>query len=311
MRLSFAFTVGLAVLSLACSESASPPGGGSSRGGATASGGSGGRPALQGGAGGSQTGGGTGGGSSATGGGGGSSGSGGAPAPVEPAPSNDAASPIDNGAAPDVARNDATTEVPAAGDGGGLTSKDFVCSWVIGITTTGEWYRAGFEQVVDNARWQVTPIEMGHLEKWADPMHPIWNSPIMSACARNTRMPDRVVFMATKYEWTTLQEFIPAYVAFVNNIKTKYPTVKRIDLMTYGRAPGNMECRGANRPSYSWIKPVQDEAAQMIAAMYPGFVFVCPKWEHKSCSDFELCPHVTAAANMTLARTIGEYFLQN
>jgi hypothetical protein len=209
-----------------------------------------------------------------------------------------------------VSAGDAPADAPSSVEAGPV-SKDFVCSWMLGITTTGEWYRAGFEKVVDDARWQVTPIEMGHLEKWADPQHPIWNSPIQSPCAQNSKTPDRIAFNATKYEWTTVAEFLPAYVAVVNNIKTKYPSVKRIDLMTYGRAPGNKQCVGANRPTYSWIKPVQDEAAAMAEAMFPGFVFNCPKWEHKACSDFGLCPHVSAAANATLAKTIGEYFLQN
>lgn len=203
----------------------------------------------------------------------------------------------------------------AAGSGGAPvdlpTSKDFTCSWVLGITTTGEWYKAGFEKVVDDARWQVTPIEMGHLEKWADPNHEIWQSAIQSPCTKNSKTPDRVVFNATKYEWTTVEEFLPAYVAVIDNIKTKYPSVKRVDLITYGRAPGNKECVGANRSSYSYIKQAQDDAAAMLPAMFPGFVFVAPKWEHQSCSDFGLCPHVSDAANATLAKTIGEYFLQN
>lgn len=182
---------------------------------------------------------------------------------------------------------------------------------MLGITTTGEWYKAGFEKVVDDARWQVTPIEMGHLEKWADPNHEIWQSAIQSPCTKNSKTPDRVVFNATKYEWTTVEEFLPAYVAVIDNIKTKYPSVKRVDLITYGRAPGNKECVGANRSSYSYIKQAQDDAAAMLPAMFPGFVFVAPKWEHQSCSDFGLCPHVSDAANATLAKTIGEYFLQN
>jgi len=203
----------------------------------------------------------------------------------------------------------------AGGSGGAPqdlpTSEDFTCSWVLGITTTGEWYKQGFEDVVDDERWQVSPIEMGHLEKWADPQHEIWQSPIQSACTTNSKTPDRIVFNATKYEWLTVEEFVPAYEAVIENIKTKYPSVKRIDLITYGRAPGNVECVGANRPSYSYIKPVQDDAAAVLPGMYPGFVFVAPKWEHKACSDFGLCPHVSVEANKTLAKTIGEYFLKN
>lgn len=294
------------------SSSGGTPGGGQSSGaGGTSptsqSGGSGGGSSAT-------TTGGTGGGTAdggSTGNSGGATGAGGSGGISNPGPSEDAGSPdtkpttMDAPVAPDVAG-----ETPGAPDAA-LGPKDYVCSWVIGITTTGEWYRAGFENVVDNARWQVTPIEMGHLEKWADPANPIWNEAIQSPCTRNSKTPDRIAFNATKYEWTTLEEFVPAYINVIKNIKTKYPSVKRIDLMTYGRAPGNKECAGANRPTYSWIKPVQDDAAAMVAAMYPGFVFVCPKWEHKSCSDFGLCPHVSAAANATLAKTIGEYFLQN
>ncbi|HEY0711101.1 MAG TPA: hypothetical protein VGF45_00385, partial [Polyangia bacterium] len=225
MRMSVVLAVGLLLSPLGCTSDPPATGGGTSNtGGAPAAGGTGGAPSGQGGGGGGSASGGSGGSGGTSASTGGTTGAGGTPSPVvEPGPSMDAA--VDNRPVGDVGPADAARD--AGVDGGGLTSKDFVCSWVLGITTTGEWYRAGFEQVVDNARWQVTPIEMGHLEKWADPAHEIWNSAISSPCARNSRMPDRIVFMATKYEWTTLQEFIPAYVSFVNNIKTKYPTVKR------------------------------------------------------------------------------------
>jgi hypothetical protein len=70
-----------------------------------------------------------------------------------------------------------------------------------------------------------------------------------------------------------------------------------------------MECKGANRSGSSWIRPGQDEAIAMTVAMFPGFVFSTPKWEVKACSDFGLCPHISAAANADLAKTIGDYFL--
>ena len=243
-------------------------------------------------------------------------GAGGAAAPdaspetVTPVPVEDAAPPADVVAATDTTAPspDATGEAPGP-EVASVNPQDFTCSWVIGITTTGQWYSAGFEKVVDDARWQNTHVEMGHLEKWADPANPIWNSPIVSPCAMNSKTPDRIVFCAVKYEWTTMEEFLPAYIAVINNIKTKYPSVKHVDLMTYERAPGDMECKGANRPTYSWIKPVQDEAAAMTAAMFPGFISICPKWEVKSCGDFGLCPHLSGAANALEAMTIGQYFL--
>src|SRR5260370_26125667 len=150
---------------------------------------------------------------------------------------------------------------------------------------------------------------MGHLEKWADPANPIWNSPIESPCTMNSKTPDRIVYSAVKYEWTTVDQVVPEDIAVINNIKTKYPSVKHVDLMTYERAPGDMECKGANRPYYSWIRPAQDQVAATVQAMFPDFVTILPKWEVQSCADFGLCPHLSGAANAFEAKTIGEYML--
>jgi hypothetical protein len=241
------------------------------------------------------------------------------------APSQDTQQPLpamDSGSSQeDVATIQPPPEIDAAavdtgtmvgGDGGPtLTAKDFTCSWVVGITTTGEWYRSGFENVVDNARWQNTHVEMGHLEKWADPAHAIWNVAIDSPCAMNSKTPDRVVFSAVKYEWTTVEQFLPAYISAIHNFQTKYPSIKQLWLMTYERAPMNKQCDGANRPTYSWIREAQDQVAAMMPAMFPGFVYVAPKWEVDKCGDFGLCPHLSGAANMAEAKKIGEFFLQH
>ncbi|HXI57086.1 MAG TPA: hypothetical protein VNO55_13555 [Polyangia bacterium] len=197
---------------------------------------------------------------------------------------------------------------PASPDG--LGYKDFSCSWVLGIHTTYEWFVAGFEKVVDDARWQVSGIEMAQFE-WANPSSNLWNSPITSPCASNTKTPDRIVFTGVDGGSTTVGQFLPQYLSVIKIIKTRFPSVKRVDLMTLARAPGDVECKGANRSGSSWIRPGQDDAIAMMVAMFPGFVFSTPKWEVKSCSDFGLCPHISAAANAELAKTIGAYFLAN
>jgi hypothetical protein len=114
--------------------------------------------------------------------------------------------------------------------------------------------------------------------------------------------------MGTNYDYDTVDLFLPKYVAVLNNIKAKYPTVKHLDVMTYTRGPGNEECVGANRSADSYIKPAQDDAIAQFAAMYPGFVVPAPRWEVASCSDFGLCPHLTGPANSLLSKTIGAYF---
>jgi hypothetical protein len=190
----------------------------------------------------------------------------------------------------------------------GAVSASYVCSLILGIATTNEWF-GGFEKVVDNARWELKFQDSAHIEKWADPANAVWSLPITSPCAKNADAPDRVVFMGTNYDYDTVELFLPKYVAVWNNIKAKYPTVKHLDVMTYTRAPGDQECVGAMRPNDSYIKPAQDEAIVMFAAMYPGIVVPTPRWEVQSCSDFTLCPHLTGAANAVISKTIGTYFL--
>ena len=199
--------------------------------------------------------------------------------------------------APDAARS-----VPDA-----ASSKSYVCSLILGIATTSEWF-GGFEKVVDGARWELKFQDSAHIEKWADPANAVWSLPITSPCVEHPNEPDRVVFMGVNYDYASVDLFLPKYVAVLNNVKAKYPSVKRLDVMTYTRGPGNKECVGADRSKDSYIKPAQDEAIAMFAAAYPGFVFPAPQWEVMSCDDFTLCPHLTGAANAVISKTIGEYF---
>jgi hypothetical protein len=203
---------------------------------------------------------------------------------------------------------DASPEAsPAVSDG--AASHASTCTLVLGILTTKEWYRSGFEKVVDDSRWEIKAQDSAHIEKWADPQHAVWSLATDSPCARNASDPDRIVFMGVNYDYTTVAEFLPRYLAVLDNIKAKYPHVTRVDVMTYTRGPGNVECKGANRSNDSYIKPAQDEAIALLAKMFPAFVYPAPKWEVASCGDFTLCPHLSGAANMTIAKTIGEYFL--
>jgi lysophospholipase L1-like esterase len=199
---------------------------------------------------------------------------------------------------------------PDAGADDAAAPGPFTCSWVLGIHTTQEWFQAGFLNVVDPTRWEASGIEMAQFN-WQDANSGLWTQAFSSAtsCAKNAKTPDRIVFCGVDGASTTVAQFLPEYVKVVNNIKTKFPSVKRIDLMTLARAPGDKECIGANRSGSSYIKAAQDDAIAMMVAMYPGFVFSTPKWEVQACSDFGLCPHISLAANMTLAKTMGQYFL--
>src|SRR6266478_3191392 len=67
------------------------------------------------------------------------------PETMTPTP-QDAAGPAADIVGYSDAASDTMTDLPATPglDGALPTAKAFSCSWVLGITTTGEWYRAGF-----------------------------------------------------------------------------------------------------------------------------------------------------------------------
>jgi hypothetical protein len=96
----------------------------------------------------------------------------------------------------------------------------------------------------------------------------------------------------------------------VKNLKDKYPSARRIELMTYVRAPMNKPCPGA--PDYrSEIGPDQDLAMAMIAAENPGLVTVAPKFEAASCADFGgSIPHSTPEARKAWGKMIADHYGQ-
>src|SRR5256885_10638246 len=118
----------------------------------------------------------------------------------------------------------------------------------------------------------------------------MWSTPPTSPCAKNAAAPERVVYVGVNYDYVTADDFVPRYAAVIANIKARYPSVKRIDLMTLVRAPGNMPCPG-NLAIKTWIRPGQAEAIQIMARDNPGFVYPTPKFEVRSCADFGLPPH--------------------
>jgi hypothetical protein len=218
--------------------------------------------------------------------------------PVPTAPPD--AAPVDVASLADVAP--ASAEPPA-------TAPDaYACTLVLGVKETGEWFNAGFESIVENARWEVVPIHDGYLELWAEPNNAMWSVAPQSPCAKGATTPDRVIFSSSNYVYSTTDEFAPKYMGVIENIKAHYPTVKRVDLMTLVRAPGNTPCPG-NLTEKTWIRPAEDESIQMMTRAYPGFVFASPRFEVRSCADFAMPPHFTGPAAMAVAKVIGAYYL--
>ena len=211
---------------------------------------------------------------------------------------------------------DATEPTPPGPDGGGTPvgsgpgNGDYSCTLVIGIAATAQWFNAGFEKLVDGNKWEVEAIHSGFIQTWADPNGSFWNTGPSSACATNAKTPDRVIQVALWLHWmhASVDEWVKALDQVVKNWKAKNPNLKRLEFATFVRSPGGKPCPAA-MAFKSFIEPEQDMAYEKIAAMYPGFVFVAPKWEVPNCSDFGgNPPHFSGTGATNAAKQIAAYY---
>jgi hypothetical protein len=216
----------------------------------------------------------------------------------------------DPGTLPDAdapATDGAVVDPPPSGT---VSTGPFNCTLLIGIASTKQWFDAGFEKLVDNAKWEVVGIHSGFIQGWADPKGAYWNTAPSSACAMNPKNPDRVIMEALWLHWedATVDQWVPQLVAVVNNIKAKFPAIKRIELSTFPRAPGDKPC-AVSMPFKSWIRPEQDMAEEKVAAMFPDLVVAGPKFKVATCADFGgNPPHFSGSGATATAKMIADYY---
>ncbi|HET7719208.1 MAG TPA: hypothetical protein VFK43_04520, partial [Acidimicrobiales bacterium] len=171
-----------------------------------------------------------------------------------------------------------STPAPAAEDG------SYACTRIIGINATAEWYNAGFESLVKGDRWELVRVHSGFVELWANPGSGAWSTNPTSPCAGGVK-PDRIIFVALNFDTNTLEQWLPPLTAVVKNLRDKFPGLKRIELGTFVRAPGNTPCPQAPAKR-STIAAAEDQAIAMVAAANPDLVRVAPKFEAKTCGEF-------------------------
>ncbi len=200
--------------------------------------------------------------------------------------------------ADDAARGDAPVDVGPAdsasanGDAGSSEAappaQHFVCTLILGAFQTSQWFYGGFSAGVETARWEIKSAHNNWTEKWADPQNAIWNLPITSPCATGAATPDRVLLIVYKNMFgppIPPAVWEPEITKDVENIKTKYPSARRIELLTEVRAPNNQPCPG-NSSRNIVIAPEIDAAIQSVADKSGGLVQVGPKYYVPDCSLF-------------------------
>ena len=111
----------------------------------------------------------------------------------------------------------------------GASADTFVCTQVIGVSVTGDWFGAGFEDGIDGSRWQALWRSHAFVESWADPTSDLWTMKPQSPCAQRSDNPDRVIFTGVNWEYKTREAWQEKLAAVVETIRTKYTGARRID----------------------------------------------------------------------------------
>jgi hypothetical protein len=233
----------------------------------------------------------------------------------------------DGAAAPADAEIPSSTGGTGGGDAGGPDGAPsegaaFTCNQLVGPSPMFQWFNGGFLEHpgIDPTRWQLISVAHHYTDAWAKPGDPAWNTALDGghACPQGSKTPDRVIFQATQWSHTTAAQWITDLTGIVNNIKTKWPGVKRIELMVSTSAPGNMPCPAAGGKNNETIVPtIGYEAIDAMPAKFPGLVFALPHFE-VPCKDFigngtapQYAPSATATtgpAVMEVADIFGAYW---
>jgi hypothetical protein len=193
--------------------------------------------------------------------------------------------------------------VPAAPLPAPPASPDFRCTEIIGLTVTAEWYDAGFEQLIDDARFQARTRPHTFVDQWADPAHEAWRAPVTSPCTTQSQSPDRAVLFAANWQLQSPAEWTDVLERAVRTLQNRYPSLRAVELYTVLRGPKNQSCGD----SKSVVDPMIDDAIAAVAMSRPALVHAGPQLEAPDCDVFEKGgPHLTESGRPRVARLMAE-----
>jgi hypothetical protein len=191
----------------------------------------------------------------------------------------------------------------------------FTCNLLVGPSPLGQWFRAGFLTYpgIDATKWEAIVKSESYIPAWSPPGAAIWNTPLdgTQKCAENSTMPDRVIFHATQWAAMPVATWEMHFSGIVENIRMKWPSVKRIELMLSTVGPGDMPCQGGATEQF--IQAAGLTALDAMPARFPGLVFEDPGpgkwWIIPNCSDFNgPNPQYTDAGAADVAKMMGAFF---
>jgi hypothetical protein len=211
---------------------------------------------------------------------------------------------------------------PGAGDGAaGATEAGhdpggpFTCTLLVGPSTMGQWFNGGFLMYpgIDATKYQLIMVAHHYSNVWAVPGDSAWDTKVAHPCAQGSATPDRVSFMVTQWTEKLESEWVADLTGIVKNIQTKWPAVKRIELMPTTVAPGNVQCP-ATTGTETIIPAAGYAAIDSMPARYPGLVVALPHFEVPKCSDFigngsapQYAPDANATSGPAVMDVVGVF----
>ncbi len=223
---------------------------------------------------------------------------------------------------PDGSVGEVGADVGQTGSGGsGPSAGPFTCTMVLGLFTTSQWFNGTNpggatktflqQDGIDPKKWEAKLQKYSYVEKWADPKDGVWKITTATPCATNatarTGCSSWASAPTTKHDQPTIQALIAKVIA---NIQTTFPTAKEIDLLTMGRAPGNMMCPNNSDPS-TLVGAYFDDALQALSDASNGLIKVGPKYYVPDCNNSYIfandTDYTTTAANAIAIQNAAYY----
>jgi hypothetical protein len=199
----------------------------------------------------------------------------------------------------------------SAGNPGSTTpsgsKKAYLCNIVIGVSVTYDWFTSGFENGVDNARWEAIGSPkpgIAFIQNWADPNDAMWRLPKTSPCAQNADTPDRVIFTGVNWTYKTDAQWVTAFEAAIATLQMKFKGLKEIDLMTMLRSPNDVSCGNFEEV----VDPAIDRAIKTVVGNHPALVAAAPKFYAPSCDIFSVGAHFKEASKPVVAKLYSDYY---
>jgi hypothetical protein len=209
---------------------------------------------------------------------------------------------------------------PQGGSAGSASLGPFSCTLVLGLFTTSQWFngtnpggasKTFLQDGVDATKWEAKMQKYSYAEKWADPKNGLWDLQTQNPCTANSTTPDRALFVGFSPMTKNQADWEKLLNSVISNIKTKYPSVKEIDIVTMGRAPNNMLCPN-NNDADTVIAPYEDAAFDAVAAASNGMVVVGPKYYVPDCENsyiFANDTDYTTSASNYIATEMATYYV--